>query len=232
MAAARQKYSAEDDYPNLTNHNNHMAKALSLPIYSKLRDLVTPGGFTLDEVIQTGVDNPGHPFIMTVGAVAGDEESYSVFADLFDPIIESRHSGFKKTDTHKTDLNPGKLIGGDLDSDYVLSSRVRTGRCIRGLSLPPKCTRAERRKVERILVDALAKLNGEFKGKYYSLETMTPENQEQLIKDHFLFDKPISPLLTCAGMARDWPDARGTNSSSVLTAIWLGTNVCCHRNMA
>jgi creatine kinase len=209
MAAARKKFTAEDEYPDLKAHNNHMAKALTLPIYSKLRDLKTPGGFTLDEVIQTGVDNPGHPFIMTVGAVAGDEESYSVFADLFDPIIESRHSGFKKTDTHKTDLDPSKLVGGDLDSDYVLSSRVRTGRSIRGLSLPPKCTRGERREVEQILVDALAKLDGEFKGKYYSLETMTTETQEQLIKDHFLFDKPVSPLLTCAGMARDWPDARG-----------------------
>lgn len=28
-------------------------------------------------------------------------------------------------------------------------------------------------------------------------------------QDHFLFDKPVSPLLTAAGMARDWPDARG-----------------------
>ena len=38
---------------------------------------------------------------------------------------------------------------------------------------------------------------------------MTPEEQQELIDDHFLFDKPVSPLLTCAGMARDWPDARG-----------------------
>jgi len=38
---------------------------------------------------------------------------------------------------------------------------------------------------------------------------MTEAEQEQLIADHFLFDKPVSPLLTCAGMARDWPDARG-----------------------
>lgn len=38
---------------------------------------------------------------------------------------------------------------------------------------------------------------------------MTEAEQEQLIEDHFLFDKPVSPLLTCAGMARDWPDARG-----------------------
>ena len=38
---------------------------------------------------------------------------------------------------------------------------------------------------------------------------MTEKDQEQLIADHFLFDKPVSPLLTSAGMARDWPDARG-----------------------
>ena len=30
-----------------------------------------------------------------------------------------------------------------------------------------------------------------------------------MFQDHFLFDKPVSPLLTSASMARDWPDARG-----------------------
>ena len=91
---------------------------------------------------------PGHPFIMTVGCVAGDEESYEVFADLLDPVIELRHGGFKKTDKHKTDLDASKLKGGDdLDPKYVFSSRVRTGRSIRGYSLPPHCSRAERRKV-------------------------------------------------------------------------------------
>ena len=47
-------------------------------IYEKLREKSTPNGYTLDMAIQTGVDNPGHPFIMTVGCVAGDEESYEV----------------------------------------------------------------------------------------------------------------------------------------------------------
>ena len=42
----------------------------------------------------SGVDNPGHPFIMTVGCVAGDEESYKVFADFLDKVIESRHGGY------------------------------------------------------------------------------------------------------------------------------------------
>lgn len=51
----------------------------------------------------------GHPFIMTVGCVAGDEESYDVFKDLFDPVIQDRHGGYKPTDKHKTDLNHENL---------------------------------------------------------------------------------------------------------------------------
>lgn len=38
---------------------------------------------------------------------------------------------------------------------------------------------------------------------------MSVQVQEQLIEDHFLFDKPVSPLLVESGMARDWPDGRG-----------------------
>merc|ERR1719464_2251557 len=101
---------------------------------------------------------------MTVGAVAGDEESYEVFADLLDPIIEGRHNGFGKDAKHKTDLNPDNLKGGVFDEKYVLSSRVRTGRSIKGIALPPHCTRGERRAVEKIAVDALAGLEGDIKG--------------------------------------------------------------------
>ena len=106
------------------------------------------------------MDNPGHPFISTVGIVAGDEESYEVFSDLFDPIIEERHNGFKRDDRHVTDLDSSKIRGGNFDERYVLSSRCRTGRSIRGLSLPPHCTRAERRETEKIVMEALSDLRG------------------------------------------------------------------------
>ncbi|XP_002732950.1 creatine kinase M-type-like [Saccoglossus kowalevskii] len=218
----QKKYKPEEDYPDLSKHNNHMSQCLTPKIYADLRDKVTPGGFTLDQAIQTGVDNPGHPFIMTVGMVAGDEESYDVFADIFDPVISARHNGYKKTDKHKTDLNPANLKGGILDDKYVLSSRVRTGRSIKGIALPPFCTRGERRAIEKIVTKALAGLSGDLKGKYYPLTGMTDKDQEQLIADHFLFDKPVSPLLTCAGMARDWPDARGIWHNDKKTfLVWI-----------
>lgn len=60
-----------------------------------------------------------------------------------------------------------------------------------------------------LLPAALDSLTGDLKGKYYALKNMTDAEQQQLIDDHFLFDKPVSPLLLASGMARDWPDARG-----------------------
>ncbi|XP_063736998.1 creatine kinase B-type-like [Eleginops maclovinus] len=206
----KMNYSAEQEYPDLSQHNNHMAKVLTPDMYENLRDKETPSGFTLDDLIQTGVDNPGHPFIMTVGCVAGDEETYEVFKELLDPVIEDRHGGYKPSDKHKTDLNADNLQGGDdLDPDYVLSSRVRTGRSIRGFCLPPHCSRGERRAIENLSIESLDMLEGDLQGKYYALKNMTEEEQQQLIDDHFLFDKPVSPLLLASGMARDWPDGRG-----------------------
>lgn len=66
---------------------------------------------------------------------------------------------------------------------------MRTGRSIRGLSLPPACTRAERREVENVVVTALAGLKGELSGKYYSLTNMSERDQQQLI------DVSIAPVL-------------------------------------
>ena len=103
---------------------------------------------------------------MTVGAVAGDEDSYETFAEFFDPLIEARHSGYKKDDMHTTDLNADGLVMDEpFDPDYVFSVRVRTGRSIRGYALPPWCSRAERRKVESISVQALDRFDGDLKGK-------------------------------------------------------------------
>uniref|UniRef100_G1MIK9 Creatine kinase B-type n=1 Tax=Ailuropoda melanoleuca TaxID=9646 RepID=G1MIK9_AILME len=283
------RFPAEDEFPDLSGHNNHMAKVLTPELYAELRAKSTPSGFTLDDVIQTGVDNPGtrtlvpgsgcgllirktssgarvqrlpqdpaqarvlappfpggaagswarlglavtslppfrvppgHPYIMTVGCVAGDEESYDVFKELFDPIIEDRHGGYKPSDEHKTDLNPDSLQGGDdLDPNYVLSSRVRTGRSIRGFCLPPHCSRGERRAIEKLAVEALSSLDGDLAGRYYALKSMTEAEQQQLIDDHFLFDKPVSPLLLASGMARDWPDARGIwHNDNKTFLVWI-----------
>lgn len=73
----------DPNFPDLSQHNNYLAKCLTPAIYNKLCKLKTQSGFTLDGCMQTGVDNPGHPFIMTVGLVAGDEECYELFSGRY-----------------------------------------------------------------------------------------------------------------------------------------------------
>ncbi|KAK2083730.1 hypothetical protein P7K49_038966 [Saguinus oedipus] len=156
----------------------------------------------LDDVIQTGVDNLGHPYIMTVGCVAGDKESYEVFKDLFDPIIEEQHGGYKPSNEHKTDLNPDNLQDSDdLDPNYMLSSRVQGAAASAASASPQHCSCGECRAIEKLAVKALSSLDRDLAGRYYTLKSMTEVEQQQLIDDHFLFDKPVSPLLLASGMA-------------------------------
>lgn len=83
--------------------------------------------------------------------------------------------------THTGPLLSPQITSGMFDERYVLSSRVRTGRSIRGLSLPPACSRSERREVERVVVTALSGLKGDLAGRYYSLGEMSEREQQKLI---------------------------------------------------
>jgi len=71
MATERSKFSADDNYPDFSEHNNHMSQCLSKKIYSKLHNKTTPNGFSLDNAIQTGVDNPGSFILLFLGSDNG-----------------------------------------------------------------------------------------------------------------------------------------------------------------
>ena len=57
--------------------------------------------------------------------MAGDEDTYTKFADFLDKVIEFRHNGYTKDKQHKTDLNPGSLI----ESSIALST-YKNGRLL------------------------------------------------------------------------------------------------------
>eukprot|EP00736_Rhodelphis_marinus_P012841 Rmarinus@m.29637 len=205
---AKSQFTPTDNVVRFTDaHKSLMRKHLSPEVYESLSGLVTTRGWTVDRAIQCGVDLPH----LIVGVAAGDEDSYRVLAPLFRPVIMEYHK-FDLSARHRVDLDASKLVWetADPDGKYIASTRVRCGRNIRGLSLPPNATRAERRKVESLARAALEGLPGELGGKYYSLGGLSEDERDQLIEDHFLFQKPGGgTLLAAAGAARDWPDARG-----------------------
>merc|ERR1740130_739758 len=146
-----------DEMPDLSKHSSFMAEALTPAIWDSLKGKKTSTGVTLAMCIKTGVDNPGHPHIKTVGMTACDEESYEVFKELFDPVNSARHGGYAADAIQPTNLDTSQLLDTDIDPEgkYVLTTRVRTGRSIKGYQLPPTISFEDRRKLEALAVKAL-----------------------------------------------------------------------------
>jgi len=213
-----------EELPDLSGHSSLMAQVLRRDgsIYGRLKGQRTSFGVTLAACIKCGVDHPGHPVLMSVGVVAGDEECYDRFKELFDPIIECRHGSQLVGLRHPTDLAVGKIVDTEIDplGRYAISARVRSCRSLGGFRLPPACDRAERREVERALARAFAGMRDEdLRGAYYPLRAstsypsrpsgMSPEEEEELEERSFLFLEPDSSVVLSSGLGRDWPEARG-----------------------
>ena len=194
------------NYPNFPdNCTSLLSKYLTPEIFEALKEKKTKSGFTLEQAINSGVVN----LDSGIGVYAGDQDSYSIFALLFDPIIEEYH-GFGKEDTHKSNLNSDDLHAPNPDPEgsYIVSTRIRVGRNVEGMPLGPGISKEQRDEVESSIVQGLHMLKGELSGEYYPLLGMSKEVQEQLIKDHFLF-KEGDRFLDAAGLNRDWPEGRG-----------------------
>merc|ERR1712159_268178 len=224
-----------DQMPDLSKHSNFMAEHLTPEMYDRLKKRATISGSTFAECIKTGVDNPGHPHIKTVGVVACDEECYEVFAELFDPVIDARHGGYGPDAKQPTNMDINKLSQTDIDPncEYVLTTRVRTGRSIRGFKLPPTISFEDRRRLEALAVKGLLNMKGDLKGDYFPLSGshsyppkpngMSVKEEEALRKMGNLFQEPDSTLLLASGMGRHWPDGRGVFCNDARTLfVWVG----------
>jgi len=154
----------------------------------------------------------------------GDEESFETFKDLIYPVIKGWHGYDAATQKHPTDLDASKLVFSAEQEktfdEYVVSTRIRAARNISGYSLPPGASQQERGDVEGILKKTFAGFEGELKGTYYPLGGLNKEDEEMLLSNGFLFQKPkTTNLLTNAGAARDWPNNRGIFHNESKTAL-------------
>ena len=207
------------EYPKFTQeHKSLMAKYLTKDVFESLKDKQTENGFTILDVVNSGVQNPDSG----IGAYAGDKESYTTFGEFFDPIIKEYH-GFTKEDMHKTNLNPDDLDAKnpDPDNEFIVSTRIRVGRNLDKFPLGPAISDTQRKEIQTTVTDALNSLDGEFKGQYYSLDDLSDEDRDTLIKDHFLF-KEGDRFLETAGLNRNWPKNRGIFHNTDKTfLVWV-----------
>ncbi|OWF37578.1 arginine kinase-like [Mizuhopecten yessoensis] len=196
-----------------------LKKHLTKERYDALKDLKTSIGGDLGDCIQSGCNN----LDSGVGIYACDPEGYDTFAPVLDAVIMDYHKVAKVEHPEPFFGDMSKLDLGNLDPEgnMIVSTRVRVGRSHAGFPFPPSATKQQRVDMEKKTVAALATLEGDLKGKYFSLETMSKEEEDQLIADHFLF-KNDDRFLRDAGGYNHWPVGRGiyfSNDKKFLTWI-------------
>lgn len=224
------KYLEFESLPTFSDkHKSAMSRRLTQEVFDALKDVKSSKGYSLSNVIMTGVVTPH----LGVGATAGDEECWDLFKDLFYPIIKDWHGYDAETQTHPVDLDPSKLAFTDeqkaLFNEFVVSTRIRAARNVSGFSLPAGATAEDRAGVEAVLQQAFGGLTDELAGTYYELGKLSDEQRDFLLEKGFLFQIPTAKnLLTGAGAARSWPDNRGIYHNEAQTALcWVNEEDHC-----
>ncbi len=198
-----------------------MAKAVTRELFEKLKDHKTAtAGWTLARAINTGVMYP----TSFVGCHAGDKESYTDFAELFNPVIEAYHDGFKiDTQKHITDLDVEKITIDLSESakSKIISTRIRVARNLNMYPLNPGGTKETRIEIADLMEKVFDTLSGDLKGHFFRHTTMTPEQTQQLVDDHFLF-RGKDKMQAASGYHSDWPHGRGIfHSESKEFLLWI-----------
>jgi len=197
-------FTMSDPMPEIKSQHSLVAKYVTAPLWDKLSRAVTKtSGFTLAKAIACAVQFDDQH----CGIYAGDWDSYKVFSDVFDPIIQDYH-GISPDAVHTSDMDVSKIQGNIDPQAPVHSTRIRVGRNIDGFGLSPGITKQQRLDVENLMKKAFDNLQGDLAGTYFPLSGMSEAVRQQLVDDHFLFVSGDKNLIV-SGMERDWPEGRG-----------------------
>ncbi|XP_029014148.1 zgc:172076 isoform X4 [Betta splendens] len=200
--------SPEEEFPDLSRNYTWMGRILTPAMYRRQFNRCTSSGVVFDDVIRPGLEEPGQRSgPVSVGCAAGDAQSYILFCDFFDRVIEAHHEHKISSETPESDLNYANLKGSDdLDGSYAVGCELSVVRGVEDFCFPPHCSRGERRQLLALARRALQRLEDHLPGRLLVLEQLNQEQRRELG-----LSAP-SPAQLRTGLARDWPDSR---------AVWL-----------
>jgi len=191
-----------------SKHQSLMAKTVNKDVFEKLKShKTTSAGWTLARAINTGVMYPDS----FVGIHAGDMESYTDFSEVFNPIVEGYHEGFKVASSkHVTDLNGSKITEklSEVAKKRIVSTRIRVARNLAKFPLNPGGTLKTRLEIADLMEKVFATLPGDLAGSFFRHTSMTPAEEKQLVDDHFLF-RGKDKMQAASGYHEHWPQGRG-----------------------
>ena len=209
-------------------HTSLAAKFCTPEVWEKYKDQVStgPAKWTLARAVNSGIMYP-HSF---VGCHAGDAESWDDFKDFFYPVIEAYHTGFSMTEgsdlpgTPSERMDPEK-IGVDLTpsaSEKIVSTRIRIARNLSMFPLNPGGSLESRTQVVETLKKVYEGLEDEeLKGDCFLHSTMSDEQRQGLVDDHFLF-RGADAMQAASGYHVGWPVGRGVYHNKEKTFVnWI-----------
>jgi creatine kinase len=204
------------------------AKFCTQEVWDKYKDQVStgPAKWTIARAINTGIMYP-HSF---VGCHAGDRESWDDFKDFFYPVIEAYHVGFsmetgaQMEGTPSERMNPA-MITVDLSESAqakIISTRIRIARNFSMFPLNPGGTAESRVAITEMLRTVYDNIDvDELKGDMFLHSTMSDEQRQGLIDDHFLF-RGADVMQAASGYHEHWPIGRGVFHNKEKTFVnWI-----------
>jgi len=183
----------------------------------------TSKGYTLEKATICA-----QKLVQHVGVYAGDDESYTLFAPVFDRVIKDYHSVDVSTNVANAEDYSVKDFPQLPESGKtaIVSTRIRTARNLAGYPFTNNMTKEQRIAVESIFKTVFDGFTDPLlKGTYYPMKGMAAEKRKELIDKHYLYinDDPTLELCT---VYSDWPEGRGIfindDTSTGVFIVWVG----------
>jgi len=175
--------------------------------HAELSKRVTANGVRLEDVIRSGARHPDS----LIGIYAPDFQSYRVFRELFDPIVQCFRAP-----------SPGHCHDqGGLNPAAVASTRIRVARNLAGHVFPAGMSRPERLSVEAKIVHACAALAPDFPGWIRKLGDIPGHRLDSMISRRLAFG-PEDKYMAAAEIHADWPIGRSVfNTRRRQLSVWI-----------
>ncbi len=160
-------------------------KFVTKEVWEEYKDKKDDCGVSFKTCIISGAQNVDSG----IGCYAGSHSSYKTFNKFFDQVIDAYHK-HPSTAKHTSNMNASELQCPPLPEDeqaMIVSTRIRVGRNLAGYPLAPGISNEQRNEIMTKVVEACKTFEGDLAGTFYSLNSLSKKEREQLIADHFLF---------------------------------------------
>uniref|UniRef100_A0A6U2DSR5 Uncharacterized protein n=2 Tax=Hemiselmis andersenii TaxID=464988 RepID=A0A6U2DSR5_HEMAN len=217
------QYRSYTEMPPFTKlHGSMVASLLKEEDFNKHVKVSTGTGFTLSNMIQSGVTGPNVP----VGICMGDEDCLAMFGGIIAPIAQALHGKDLNKSHHVTDVSvesvplPDEETVGHL-SDRIFAITLKAHRSISGFPLAAGISTAQRSEIASLMRDTARPLVKSLGGEFAELSELDPNVEEVIEALGMCMEATVKEgsVMHLSGAGRGWPADRALWYDKSLTSV-------------